>query len=99
MAKLKCSEKGVTEEEMVGWHHPLNGHAFEQTLRDSDGQGSLACCSPWGHKELDMTQQLNNSEIDKGQEIGKKEMLQMRLNNGLGESCRSQQSDIWKGKK
>ena len=46
---------------MVGWHHGLNGHEFEQTLGDSEGQGSLACCSPWGHKELDMTQQLNNS--------------------------------------
>jgi len=48
-------KKRETEEEMVGWHHPLNGHAFEQTLRDSEGQGSLACCSPWGHKDLDMT--------------------------------------------
>ena len=40
-------EKGVTENEMVGWHHQLNGHEFEQTLGDSDGQGSLACCNPW----------------------------------------------------
>ena len=53
-------KKRETEEEMVGWHHPLNGHAFEQTLRDSEGQGSLACCSPWGHKELGTTKQLNN---------------------------------------
>ena len=45
-------EKGATEDEMVGWHHQLNGHMFEQTLGDSEGQGSLACCSPWGHKEL-----------------------------------------------
>ena len=44
-------EKGVTENEMVGWHHRPNGHEFEQTLGDSDGQGSLACCSPWGCKE------------------------------------------------
>ena len=40
---------------MVGWHHQLSGHAFEQALGDSEGQGSLACCSPWGHEELDMT--------------------------------------------
>ena len=40
---------------MVGWHHQLNGHEFEQTQEDSEGQGSLTCCSPWGHKELDMT--------------------------------------------
>ena len=47
--------RGVTEDEMVGWHHPLNGHEFEPTLEDSEGQGSLAGCSPWGHKELDTT--------------------------------------------
>ena len=41
----------MTEDEMVGWHHQLNGHGFEQTLGDSEGQVSLACCSPWGHKE------------------------------------------------
>ena len=47
-------EKGTTEDEMVGWHHRLNGHEFEQTLGDGEGQGSLECCSPWGYKELDM---------------------------------------------
>ena len=45
----------MTEDEMVGWHHQLNGHEFEQTLGDSEGQGSLACCGPWVQKELDMT--------------------------------------------
>ena len=44
-------EKRMTEDEMAGWHHRLNGHEFEKTLRDSEGQGTLACCSPWGHKE------------------------------------------------
>ena len=48
-------EKGTTEDEMVGWHHRLNGHEFEQTQGDSEGQGSLACYSPWGRKESDMT--------------------------------------------
>ena len=48
-------EKGVAEDKMVGWHHRLNGHEFEQTLGDSEWQGSLACCSPWGRKELDTT--------------------------------------------
>ena len=48
-------EKGTTEDEMIGRQHRLNGHEFEQTLGDSEGQGSLACCSPWGSKELDMT--------------------------------------------
>ena len=48
-------EKGVTEYEMVGWHHWFNGHEFEQTLGDSEGQGSLAYCSPWGSKQSDTT--------------------------------------------
>ena len=43
-------EKGVTEDEMVGWHHRLNGHEFEQTPGDGERYGSLACCSPWGHR-------------------------------------------------
>ena len=47
--------KGVTQDEMLGWHLQLNGHEFEQTLGVGDGQGSLACCSPWGCKESDMT--------------------------------------------
>ena len=50
-----------TEDKMVGWDHRLNGHEFEQALGDGEQQGSLACCSPWGHKESDTTEQLNNS--------------------------------------
>ena len=53
-------EKGVTEDEMVRWYHWLNGHEFEQTLGDGERQGSLACCSPRGCKELDTTEWLNN---------------------------------------
>ena len=45
----------MTEDKMVAWYHRFNGHKFEQTPGDGEGQGSLACCSPWGHKELDMT--------------------------------------------
>ena len=52
-------EKGMNEDEMVGWHHWLNGHEFDQALWVSDGQGGLVCCSPWGHKELDITEWLN----------------------------------------
>ena len=52
-------EKGMTEDEMFGWHHRLNGHEFEWALGIGDGQGTLACCSPWGCKELDMSEQLN----------------------------------------
>ena len=53
-------EKGTTEDETVGWHHQLNGHEFEQTPGDGEGQGSLECCSPWGRKEPDTTERLNN---------------------------------------
>ena len=49
----------MTENEMIGWHHQLNGHEFEQTLKVGDGHGGLVCCSPWGHKELDTTERLN----------------------------------------
>ena len=52
-------ENGMTEDEMIGWYHWLNGHEFEQALGFGDGQGSLACYSPWGHKESDMTEWLN----------------------------------------
>ena len=52
-------EKGTTEDEMVGWHHWLDGHEFEQALGVGDGQGSLVCCSSWGCKELDTTERLN----------------------------------------
>ena len=49
----------MTEDEMVRWHHRLNGRGFGQTLGDDDGQGSLVCCGSWGHKESDTTKQLN----------------------------------------
>ena len=51
----------MTEDEMVGWYHRLNGHEFEQALGDGEGQGSLACCSPWGHKESDASELLNRT--------------------------------------
>ena len=51
----------MTEDEMVGWYHRLNGHEPEQAQGGSEGQGSLACCSPWGLRELDMTERLNDN--------------------------------------
>ena len=57
--RLKAGREGRREDEMVGWHHRLNGHESEQAPGVGDGQGSLACCSPWGCKELDTIDQLN----------------------------------------
>ena len=55
----------MTEDEMVGWHHRLDGHEFDQALGNGEGQGSLACCSPWGRKgSSDMTERLNNDNSD-----------------------------------
>ena len=55
-------DKGMIEDEMVGWHHQLDGHEFEQAPGVCDGQGSLGCCSPWGHKESDPIEWLNWTE-------------------------------------
>ena len=56
-------EKGMAEDEMVGWHHRLNGHGFGWTMGVGDGQGGLACCCSWGHKESDTTERLNWTEL------------------------------------
>ena len=68
---------------MVGWHHRLNGHEFEQTLGDGDGQGGLACCSPWGHKEPDRAteQQQQNIYLDKRKLKKKPRSLRWRKPN------------------
>ena len=60
----------MTESEMAGWHHRLNGHEFEQTLGDSGGQGNLVFCSPWGHKESDTTEQATEQQPHLAQEWG-----------------------------
>ena len=61
-------EKGMIEDEMVGWHHWLNEHEFEQTPRDSEGQESLAFCSPWGCKESNTTEWLNDNDKEEKKE-------------------------------
>ena len=62
----------MTEDEMVGWHHRLNGHEFKQAPGDSEGQGSLVRCSPWD-RELDTTEQLNNKQQQTRKKLGKGE--------------------------
>ena len=57
-------EKGMTEDEMVGWHHQLDGHGFGWTPGIGDGQGGLACCNSWDHRESDMTEWLNWAELN-----------------------------------
>ena len=62
-------EKGTTEDEMVGWHHQLNGYGFGWTPGVGDGQESLACCGPWGRKESDTTKRLNWTELNRGSTV------------------------------
>ena len=60
---MKAKEKRAAEDELVGWHHRLNAHEFEQTPQDSERQGSLVCCSPRGHKEANTAKELNDCEV------------------------------------
>ena len=64
---------------MVGWHHQLNGHEFEQSLGDDEGWGSLAYCSPWGHKESDTTERLNTTIVQKHYEVSRNSILNFYL--------------------
>ena len=86
-------EKGMTEDEMVGWHHWLDGHEFEQAPEVGDGQGSLVCCSPWCHKEMGTTEQLNWTD-----KLGEKSSVKLDL--GRGDKCgwRSAAAIHWCGK-
>ena len=59
LGKIESRRRKGREDEMVGWHHQFYGHEFEQAPGVGDGQGTLVCCSSWGHKESDMTEQLN----------------------------------------
>ena len=72
-------KKGMTEDEMVGWHHWLDGHEFEQALGVGDGQGGLVCCSPWGCKELDMTERLNWTELDQLFSVDPRLWLELKI--------------------
>ena len=69
----------MTQNEIVGWHHRLNEHEFEQTLGDSEERGSLACCSPWGHKELDMTEQLKKKNNNRKLELHRLNFKYLRI--------------------
>ena len=71
-------EKGTTEDEMVGWHHWLDGHESEQALGFGDGHGSLASCSLWGHKDWDMTVQLNWSDLYMGTAMGNEGLMHIQ---------------------
>ena len=77
--KLMAGGEGNTEDEMVGWHHRLNGHGFGWTLGVGDGRGGLACCSSWGHKESDTTEQLNWTELMLGKIEGRRRRGRQRM--------------------
>ena len=69
----------MTEDEMVGGHHQLNAHEFEQALGVGDGQGSLACCSPWGHKESDTTERLNRLKLSNTSKLSLKSVIRIAI--------------------
>ena len=81
----RWKEKGMTEDEMVGWHHGLDGHEFEQALRVGDRQGSLGCCSPWDGKESDRTEHLNwismNLQLDLKKKTNKQAFTEVLKEN------------------
>ena len=74
-------EKGTTEDQLVGWHHRLNGHGFGWTPGVGDGQGGLECCGSWGHKELDMTERLNWTDLNAC--VRNEEMCEVNILNFL----------------
>ena len=71
---------------MFGWHHQFNGHEFEQVPGDGEGQGSLACCSPWGCKESDMTEQLNNNKVSMNFIMENKSWKELTVENEMNAS-------------
>jgi len=76
----------MTKDEMFGWHHQFNGHEFEQVPGDGEGQGSLACCSPWGCKESDMTERLNNNKVSMNFIMEKKSWKELTVENEMNAS-------------
>ena len=87
-------EKGMTEDEMVGWHHWLNGHGFGWTLGVGDGQGGLACCSSWGCKESDTTERLNWTEPAENQYFSGTKLLKVSILSELN-VCQWCSYKIW----
>ena len=78
----------MTEDEMAGWHHQLDGHEFGWSLGVGDGQGGLVCCSSWGCKELDMTEQLNRTEL-LNKTCSTKNILKIHSHNTTVNKCQS----------
>ena len=91
-------EKGMTEGKMVGWHYQPNGHEFEQTLGDGEGQGSLVCCSPWGRKESDTTEQLNNNKIKNMTYMPILTTFILSILKVLTTAIRNEKEKRWKGR-
>ena len=88
-------EKGTTKDEIVGWCHRLDGHEFEQALGVGEGQGSLACCIPWGHKESDMTEWLNWLTADGCWGLGHTRMLFGTPEPGMGQGQNRSSKNMW----
>ena len=78
-------QKRVPEDEIVRWHHRLNGHEFEQTVGDGERQGSVVCCSPWGHKELDTAERLSNNIIEEEEVV--RRLVAVRIRRVQSQQC------------
>ena len=85
-------EKGATEDEMLGWHHRLDGHDFEQALGVGDGQGGLACCSPWGRKESNVTERVNDNTAHQAESRRSNQQRRTQQRNCLPLSLLQQQA-------
>ena len=83
----RLEEKGMTEDEMVGWHHRLKGHQFEHTPEDGEGQGSLVCYSPWGHKHSDMTEWLKSKHKSSKKQFNWKQHVKFGYNVMRIQNC------------
>ena len=85
-------EKGATEDEMLGWHHRLDGHDFEQALGVGDGQEGLACCSPWGRKESNVTERVNDNTAHQAESRRSNQQRRTQQRNCLPLSLLQQQA-------
>ena len=99
LGKTEGKRRSGGQEAMAGWHHWLNGHEFEQTQGESEGQGSLACCSPWGHKESDTSEHLSKNNQWSFHKTQKEGVQKPRLVNENTSRCHHTRHQTSQGRK